>query len=253
MNSPGEAPTVGLALIGDEILAAQIQETNGAWMLRRLRQLGARPREVCVLPDERALIAEAVARMAGRWQVVLTSGGVGPTHDDITMEAVAAAFDVPLVLHEEMAAWLRRRFAQEPEALEVWLRMAQLPQGARLCWSQEGHWPLCQVQNVYVMPGSPAYMQRQFEVIAPLLRGSPAASTWVYLAAGEGLLAPLLEQVLAAHPWVKLGSYPATNPQPWQVRVCLEARAPEVLEPAVALLRQLARPWWVDVTPSEEP
>jgi molybdenum cofactor synthesis domain-containing protein len=254
MNPPEAPLTVGVALIGDEILAAQISESNGAWMLGRLRQLGARPREVCILPDDPALIAEAVARMSARWQVVLTSGGVGPTHDDITMEAVAAAFGVGLAVHPQMEAWLCRRFQSDPGGLSVWLRMARLPRGAQLIWSDDGQWPLCQVQNVYVMPGSPPYMKRQFEVIAPRLRCADRAQVrWVYFKAQEGALAPLLEQVVAAHPQVKVGSYPAVRPQPWQVRVSLESCDGAALEEAAEALRRLAQPWWVGMDDGEAP
>jgi molybdenum cofactor synthesis domain-containing protein len=235
MSAARGALTVGLVLIGDELLSAQVEDSNGAWMLGRLRALGARAREVSVVPDDRALIAEALRRQCGRWDVVLTSGGVGPTCDDVTMEAAALAFDAPLAEDPTLRAWLERRFADEdPRSRATWLRVARLPAGAKLRWDGD-QWPVCQVQNAWIMPGSPHHLRRQFEAISEALRGTPRAQQTILLTAGEGLLAPLLEEVARRFPGVTPGSYPAVAQEPWRVKVTLEGEdAARVAEAAAA-------------------
>lgn len=148
-----------LVVIGNEILSGKIVDTNTPFLIAELRSLGVELAEIAVVPDEVARIAEAVARVASRSEHVFTSGGVGPTHDDVTMEGVAAAFAVPVIRHPRLEALLRGYYdAQKLPLEEANLRMADVPEGATLLEGPDLRWPVVAMRNVYVLPG----IQRSF-------------------------------------------------------------------------------------------
>ena len=151
-----------LVVIGNEILSGKIVDTNTPFLIAELRSLGVELAEIAVVPDEVARIAEAVARVASRSEHVFTSGGVGPTHDDVTMEGVAAAFAVPVIRHPRLEALLRGYYdAQKLPLEEANLRMADVPEGATLLEGPDLRWPVVAMRNVYVLPGIPEIFRRK--------------------------------------------------------------------------------------------
>ncbi|KQK76076.1 FAD synthase-like protein [Amazona aestiva] len=181
-------------------------------MCRRLRALGVRVARISVVPDDVEAIAGEVAAFAARFTFVLTSGGIGPTHDDVTFEAVARAFGEQVAPHPELVALVHRFFgtmdAQCPE-----MKLARVPESSRLNYGVGStfKYPLVSVRNVYIFPGIPALMERALDGFAHLFRSEQTRfhSRAVYVAADETLIAPALDQVNAAFQGrVSLGSYP---------------------------------------------
>ncbi|XP_050183896.1 FAD synthase isoform X2 [Myiozetetes cayanensis] len=243
----GSPSTAGIIVIGDEILKGHTQDTNSFFMCRRLRALGVRVARISVVPDEVEAIASEVAAFAARFTFVLTSGGIGPTHDDVTFEAVAKAFGEKVVPHPELVALVHKFFgrteAQCPE-----MKLARVPESSRLNYGQDGRggafeYPLVSVRNVYIFPGIPALMERALDGLAHLFRSERTRfhSRAVYVAADELLIAPVLDRAHAAFQGrVSLGSYPDWASNYYRVKLTLDSESEQDLEEAYGfLMRQL--------------
>lgn len=219
----GSAPTVTGVVIGNEILTGKVQDLNAHFLARWLRQQGADLRRLQVVPDEIPVIAAAVAEESCRSDRVVTSGGIGPTHDDVTYRGVAAAFGLAVRRDEALVARLRQRYGDRVN--DVTLRMADLPHPCTL-HAVEGLWvPLVQVRNVFVLPGIPAVFQRMLPALAASFAGVPVALHSVYTRQREDEIAPALEAVLQRWPAVEIGSYPTLDPAAdHRVRVTVESR-----------------------------
>ena len=234
-------PTAAVLVIGSEVLSAKVRDENGPWLASRLRDLGVQLLSIRTLPDRTDAIVEALDAERRRADWVFTCGGVGPTHDDLTLPAVALALGRPLQRSEAFAEALRamhRRHGGSQDLPEAALRMADLPAGARLLG--DPRFPTLAVENVVMLPGVPEFLRMQFERIASELRGSPFRLANLYLALGEDRLAPLLDRVAQDHPQVEIGSYPRFDDADHRVRVTLEgkdqARVRAALEAVLALL-----------------
>lgn len=219
------APTrVGLLLIGSELLTGKIRDANGPWLIDALRARGVSLVEMRVVPDDNASMIDALRQMAPRVDALLTSGGVGPTHDDLTMAAVAQAFNVDLVEHPELRAGIDAYYADRPQLLDIWRRMARVPDGTELVRSESILWPVYLFRNIYILPGVPEIFRRQAGAILDRFHGVVRAMVAVYLNLSEGELAEALERVVKAHPSVDVGSYPVFGRNtPFRTRVTLEA------------------------------
>ena len=166
MTSPFLGPTAGILVIGEEILSAKVEEENARYLVRELRELGVAVRRIDIIPDEIDEIAEAVRGMSGRYDHVFTSGGVGPTHDDVTMAAVAKAFGLRPARNLELEAKIRSAMGSNLHERD--LRMADIPDGARLLYGPDGNrarWPVVAVKNVYVLPGVPEIFRLKFAMM----------------------------------------------------------------------------------------
>jgi molybdenum cofactor synthesis domain-containing protein len=234
-------PTAVLVVVGNEVLSAKVQDENGPWAARRLRELGAELLAIHTLPDRVEEIAEVVARVRRRADWVFTSGGVGPTHDDVTVPAVARALGRPVVRSAELAESVRamhRRYHDGAEAPEAALRMADVPQGTRLLGDPS--FPTLVAENVVMLPGVPRFFRFQFEGVAQLLAAPPFRLACVYVSSDEDQIAPLLDGVQRAHPGVEIGSYPRFDDADHRVKVTVEAKdAARVAAALAALLAAL--------------
>jgi FAD synthetase len=234
------APTAAILIIGEEILSGKVEEENARFLVQELRGLGVSVRRIEVLPDIAAEIATSVRAMSARYDHVFTSGGVGPTHDDVTLPAVAAAFGMAIVRRPELESLIRRAMGSELHERD--LRMADIPEGARLLGGDPpdpGRWPVVAVQNVYVLPGVPQIFRRKFEALRPLLRSGPIFTRAIYSSEPEGPIAESLDLVVAAFPGVSIGSYPRIDAPDHKVKITLDGRDLAAVEAAVARLRQL--------------
>src|SRR5436189_1651822 len=155
--------TAGIILIGNEILSGKIADVNAAYLCRELRQLGVDVRRISVVPDEVELIAREVVAQSRDFDVVFTSGGVGPTHDDVTIEGVARAMGVPVVRHPRLVATLERYYRDK--VTDAALRMAEIPEGAELITGNGLRFPNVAMRNVYVLPGVPEIFRRKFDAM----------------------------------------------------------------------------------------
>jgi molybdenum cofactor synthesis domain-containing protein len=203
-------PTAAMLVIGDEILSGRTQDTNTALLARRLTEAGVDLREVRVVPDAEAEIVSALNALRARHDYVFTSGGIGPTHDDITADCVAKAFGVPIGVREDARAILARNYRDPARELnEARLRMARIPEGAALIDNPVSKAPGFRLGNVHVLAGVPAVFAAMLEGVLPTLRGgAPLLSHSVRVWLPEGEIAGPLGELAAAHPEVSIGSYP---------------------------------------------
>jgi molybdenum cofactor synthesis domain-containing protein len=243
-------PSAALIVVGNEVLSAKVQDENGPWAARRLRHLGVRLLAIHVVADRAAEIAAAVNAERARATWAFTSGGVGPTHDDVTLAAVAAALGRPLVRLAPLEAAIReihRRHHGDAEALDVALRMADVPEGTRLLGDPA--YPTLAVENVFMLPGPPRFFRYQFEQVAPLLRGPPFALAAVLVSVREERFATELAALARAHPAVEIGSYPRFDDgADHRVRITVESRDAGAVATALeALLAALPKEWVVRV------
>jgi len=215
------AATAGIVIIGDEILSGKFADQNAAFLIGELRHLGVDLRRVIVVPDEIDEIADIVPWFSARYTHVFTSGGVGPTHDDVTMAAIARGFATRVVVHPELESKVRGYWG--PTMPEANLRLAHVPDGATLVYGPDSAWPVVSYHNVYILPGVPALFKRKFLDIRDRFRAEPVTVARVYASADEGILAPHLDAVVAAFPQVKVGSYPRFEERDFRVLVTLEA------------------------------
>jgi molybdenum cofactor synthesis domain-containing protein len=238
--------TAGIVLIGNEILSGKIADANAAYLCRELRALGVDVRRITVIPDEVEGIAADVGDFSRRYDLVFTSGGVGPTHDDVTIEGVARGLGVPVVRHPTLVALLEGYY--KGQLTEPRLKMAEVPEGAELVTGDRLIFPAVVAGNVYVLPGVPEIFRQKFEALRERFRDSPYLLCNVFVSMGEGTLADHLNTLLRDYPDLLLGSYPVFANADYKVKVTLESKDPEYLDRAVAeLLRSLPAPWVVRV------
>jgi molybdenum cofactor synthesis domain-containing protein len=214
-------PTAAIVIIGDEILTGKFADENGTFLIGELRALGVDLRRISVVPDDAADIAEAVLRDSARCDHVFTSGGVGPTHDDITIASIARAFGVGVARHPELEAKVRAYWGDRLQPAN--LRLADLPEGSELVYGKDQVWPVVCFKNVYILPGVPALFRRKFVDIRDRFRTEPVTTARLYVDADEGELAPHLDAVVAAHPAVRVGSYPRFSERAFRVMLTLES------------------------------
>lgn len=223
-------PTAGIVIIGDEILSGKFVEENAAFLVGELRALGVDLRRITIVADDLADIGEAVTDASRRYDHVFTSGGVGPTHDDITIAAIAGAFGTTVTRHPDLEARVRGYW--KDQLAEANLRLADVPAGAELVYGPDPEakiWPVVCYRNVYILPGVPTLFRRKFVEIRDRFRGEPVTAARLYLDIEEGELAPELDAIVAAHPGVRVGSYPRFAEREFRVMVTLEgAAAPDV-------------------------
>ncbi|WP_196258747.1 competence/damage-inducible protein A [Pelagibacterium limicola] len=202
--------TAGLLVIGDEILSGRTKDLNIAATAEFCTDLGIALTEVRVVPDIEDMIVEAVNALRARYRYVFTTGGIGPTHDDITADAIAKAFEVALPINDQARAMLEARWKETgTEVTNARLRMARIPQGADLIVNAVSAAPGFRIGNVYVMAGVPVIMKAMLEAIAPTLEGGrKVESRTVSAGVGEGALGDPLAEIQSRYDDVKIGSYP---------------------------------------------
>jgi molybdenum cofactor synthesis domain-containing protein len=226
------AKTAGILLIGNEILSGKITDANAAYLCRELRGLGVEVRRITVIPDEVDLIAAEVRAFSAEYDVVFTSGGVGPTHDDVTIEGVARALRVPVVREPRLVRLLEGYY--KGRLNEARLKMAEVPEGAELTADGELVFPAVVVRNIYILPGVPEIFRQKFDALRDRFRDAPFFLTSVFINMGEGTLAEYLNEVLRRHPDLMLGSYPELSNPEYKVKVTLESKDRDLMERAVA-------------------
>ena len=201
--------TAALLVIGDEILSGRTQDKNVAQVADWLNRQGIRLEEVRVVPDNEARIAGAVNELRNTYDYLLTTGGIGPTHDDITVDSIAAAFGVPVIVHPEARRILEDYYATRGGVTDARLRMARVPEGAELIPNPLSGAPGVKMHNVYILAGVPSIAANMLEALDGKLQGGrPVVSVTVGAYAAESEVADLLRETEAAHSGVAIGSYP---------------------------------------------
>ena len=223
--------TAAILTIGNEIVSGDTENTNASWLARRLAPLGVEVRLIAALPDEIDEIARFVREHAPAVEFLLVTGGLGGTPDDLTREALAAAFGVGQEERPEVAADLRARFTRDPEYAARW---ARLPEGSRPLANPRGGAPGFVIENVYVFPGLPAEMEAMFDSVAEELADGPPIASWrrTYRTR-ESDIVELLAEATDRWPEVLVGSYPRFDATGPEVTVVLKSSNTGALDDAV--------------------
>ena len=235
--------TAALIVIGDEILSGRTQDKNVAQVASWLNEQGVRLAEVRVIPDDMARIGETVNALRTAHDYVFTTGGIGPTHDDITVDAIAAAFGVPVIIDPKARSILEDYYRDRPGGLtNARMRMARVPEGAELIPNPSSGAPGVKMDNVYILAGVPHIAASMLEALTGKLEGGrPVVSVTVGARAPESDVADLLRETEAAHPGVAIGSYPFFRDGQYGANFVIRSEDGELArETGSDLLRRLA-------------
>jgi molybdenum cofactor synthesis domain-containing protein len=231
-------PSAAILVIGNEVLSGKITDTNSPYLCRELRMLGVDVGRILTIPDEVDLIAREVRALSATYDLVFTSGGIGPTHDDMTMDGIAAAFGVPLERNDSIVERMER--AQGKPLNDSQLKMAMFPAGAQLVDAGDLWFPVAIVKNVHVFPGIPELLRKKFESIRERFHGVPVLLKNVFVKRRESEIAHSLNELLLEFPELMLGSYPKIGEEMFHVLLTLESRDAGYLQRALdSLLARL--------------
>ena len=241
---PETSPTIvtaGALAIGDELLSGRTRDKNIGHLANALTQQGIDLREVRIVPDEVAEITQALNAMRERYNYVFTSGGIGPTHDDITADAIGSAFGVAVSHHPEAMAILNEHYKEIGlDFTTARQRMARIPEGATLVKNPVSKAPGFRIQNVFVMAGVPAVFNAMLEsVLVTLEGGTKMKSETVVCTLGEGTIGEDLGKIQKNHPETSIGSYPKFDGKTFSTHVVIRGREPEKIEAAVASVHEM--------------
>jgi molybdenum cofactor synthesis domain-containing protein len=225
------AKTAGIVIIGNEVLSGKTQDINSYFFCTELRRLGVEVQKISTIQDEIGLIGREVAEFSKRYDFVFTSGGVGPTHDDVTIDGIAQGFGLGVVRHPDIEHRMRQRLGDQVN--EARLRMANVPEGATLLATEALFAPIIKIHNVYIFPGIPKILQERFHAIKENFRDTPYYLKNVYVRYGEGVIAVMLNDLLNKFPELMLGSYPVLDLPDYKVKVTLESKDSNYLDRAL--------------------
>jgi len=253
-----QVKSAGIVIIGDEILKGQTQDTNTFFLAKNLRKLGVSLERVSVIPDDLDIIAAEVKNFSNNFDFVLTSGGIGPTHDDLTFEGVARAFDQN-VEHNARLVNLCKAWFKTEDMSEPCFKMALLPSQAKLNFGTDKVtgkpilYPIVSVENVFIFPGIPELLQRAFNNLGEILFKTETKfiSTEVYFSTDELSLTSRLNQLVKSHPAVTFGSYPSWSNQYYKTKITLEAACEDLIEATKTDMKDMMSPISFDPNPME--
>jgi molybdenum cofactor synthesis domain-containing protein len=226
--------TAGILIIGNEVLSGKVTDENSPYLVRELRVLGVEVQRIVTIPDDAQVILEEVKSLSKRYDLVFTTGGIGPTPDDMTIGAIAGAFGRPVVRDPFLEEILRRHYGSGITAAQ--LRMAEIPEGGRLVGRGSASFPVIVFRNVYIFPGIPEAVRRKFEWIREEFRDVPYRLRKVFLQCDEGEIADDLQAVLDRYPALLLGSYPILHNPDHTVILTLESKDAAYVDQALQWL-----------------
>jgi molybdenum cofactor synthesis domain-containing protein len=235
--------SAGIVVIGNEILSGKVEDTNSAFLAKELRQLGVALKQIAVIPDELEVIAQVVRDFQLRFDVVFTSGGVGPTHDDVTIRGVALALGRRVIRHPLLESKIREYLKDEVN--EAHLKMAEVPEGAKLIDDNKLRFPTVKVEEIYILPGIPEILRQKFLSFKDQLAVDPYYLKAIYTREVESTIARYLNATLREFPELLLGSYPKINDPEYKVKLTLESKDKAYVEQAFSHLMGLLPQGWV--------
>ncbi len=239
--------TAGLIIIGNEILSGKTQDQNSFFLATELRYLGVSLIRISVIPDDLEMISTETALFSKTFDLVFTTGGVGPTHDDVTMSGIARGFGVRLVRHPVLEKAFHERYGKSSN--EAIMKMAEVPEGADVVEFAANNFPLVVFRNIYIFPGIPHYLQEKFSLVKERFRTSVFFLKRIYLRANEADIAAILNSVVERNDCVAFGSYPILGNDDYQIIVTAESKIEADLQKAFEeLLKKLPNDIVVKVT-----
>ena len=228
------AKTAAVLIIGSEVLSGKVTDQNSPFLAQELRGLGVEVRRILTIPDELPVIVRDVRELARDHDLVFTTGGVGPTHDDLTIAAIAQAFARPLVRHPLLEGVLQRHYGEVITPAQ--LRMADVPEGSRLVGEGDLGFPVVALENVFIFPGIPESVRRKFGRIREEFREAPYILRRIFLRCDEGEIAAELYRAIDRFPALQLGSYPILHQPDHRVVLTLESKQSDEVDRAVQFL-----------------
>ncbi len=228
--------SAAIVIIGDEILSGQIEDCNSFYFTSELRELGVNVRYMAVIPDDVDDIAETVRQAASKYDFVFTSGGIGPTHDDVTIDGIAKAFGVNVKRDPGLEKMIHENF--DDRSAEAALKMSEIPEGAFLINENGLKFPLIEFRNVFIFPGIPEYLKVKFEAIKERFRDEPFHVRKIYLKMHESDIAPLLEDALVKYSGVKIGSYPMIEKDGYSIKIVIESKDRDATDSALKYIEE---------------
>jgi len=223
--------TAGIIIIGNEILSGKVRDINSFYLVCELRDLGVEVKRISVIPDEIEIIGREVVAFSGMYDYVFTSGGVGPTHDDVTMAGIARGFGVNLVSHEGLKRILYSRYKDMVNSSV--LKMTEVPEGSEIDYHENMRFPVVSFKNISIFPGIPEYMQNKFSIIKERFRSSVFYLKRLYLNCHESNIAETLNRVVEKYKDVTFGSYPVLGKPDFKVIITAETKSEELLNTAL--------------------
>ncbi|MBI4819489.1 MAG: competence/damage-inducible protein A [Deltaproteobacteria bacterium] len=228
--------TAGIIVIGNEVLSGKVDEANARLCIKELRAIGVQLCRISVIRDDEEEIAAEVRAMSPKFDHVLTSGGVGPTHDDVTIVGLARGLGVPLVRHPGLVELIHRVYPPERITDRV-LRMADVPEGTDLVDAPGLKFPVVRARNVFILPGVPEFFEIKLRAILSVLATDrPFYLKEIFVSAPEEKIADALEDTQREIPGLEIGSYPRFDAADHRVKITLESRNLEAVERALELL-----------------
>ncbi len=234
MNSRDHIKTAGIIIIGNEILSGKVQDSNSFFLASELRSLGVDVMRISVIPDDIETIGREALSFSENFDYVFTSGGVGPTHDDITAAGIAHGFGVRLIKHPALERKFRERYGNTCN--ESVLKMAEVPEGAELIDFGNSRFPLVAFRNIYIFPGIPKYLREKFGLIRERFRAAALYLKRLFLDTEESDIASDLNRVVVENRDVSFGSYPILDNPEYKIIVTAECRSEDSLAAAVRQL-----------------
>lgn len=229
--SEKQSKTAGIIIIGNEILSGKVRDTNSYYLASELRGLGVSVLQIAVIPDDIEAIAEAAKGFSSQYDYVFTSGGVGPTHDDVTMAGIAHGFGLRLVQHPGFIDFFKSRYGNDLN--DAVLKMAEIPEGAEIIGMEDARFPAVVYRNIYIFPGIPQYLIDKFSSMKERFRSSAFYLKRFFLNANESDIAGILNAVVAENKDVDFGSYPVIGNPEYKVVITAESKSERALEKAV--------------------
>ncbi|PKL51942.1 MAG: hypothetical protein CVV37_03765 [Nitrospira bacterium HGW-Nitrospira-1] len=237
MSKPDEK-TAGIIIIGDEILSGKVQDSNSFYLASELRKLGVNLMRISVIPDDTKIIGSETAEFSSQYDFVFTSGGVGPTHDDVTMEGIANGFAVKLVRHPQLEGYFRSKYGGRLN--DAVLKMTEAPEGSEIIDFDDMSFPLVLYKNIFIFPGIPEYLRNKFSMIKERFRSSAFHLRRLFLDARESDIAEILNAVVAQNRDVSFGSYPILGNPEYKIILTVESKSKDSAGMAVdELLRRI--------------
>ena len=228
--------TAGIIIIGNEILSGKVKDINSPYLCQELRILGVEVRQIMTIPDVPEIIGQTAVDFSKKYTWVFTSGGIGPTHDDITISSIANGFGVGLYESPKIIKIIEGFHGKN--MTDAHKRMAMIPEGSKLIETLKGRPPQLQFKNIFIFPGIPEFLKSRFSNIKENFRTTPIVLKEIFINADEGKIADILDETLEAYPKLMLGSYPRVSGENYKVKLTLESRDSLYLEKAFKFLSE---------------
>ncbi len=226
--------TAGIIIIGNEILSGKVRDANSFYLASQLRELGVDVKRISVIPDEIEIIGDEVLRFSETYDHVFTAGGIGPTHDDVTMAGIAHGFGVPLKEHPEIKEIFNEKI--DLALNSALMKMTQVPEGSKVEYREGMRFPIVSFRNIYIFPGIPEYIIKKFAFIKEKFRSSAFYLKRLYLNCHESGIAHTLNNIVSKYNNVIFGSYPVLGQPDFRVIITAESKSEEDLNDALSAL-----------------